>query len=175
MRGPPPLPSRSRGIPQADHRARHLRQTRRQSPDSAVRTVMNTRTGATSRFYHNSERYFHNPELRTGPGGWSGLASGQALAQGRSLLDSFRRNLGMDVSSPAERELVSAYAVDSALPTRKRPRALLHQPLLCSSSTTARRSSAPAAAPGKLPTVVDAIPAGWAAMHVAVHQPARSG
>ena len=79
-------------FPQADHTAldtsdRHLdRHLDRQSPDSAVRTVMNTRTGATSPAFTTTLSGISTTRSSAqGLAAGQGLASGQALAQGRSF------------------------------------------------------------------------------------------
>ena len=81
VRPTPPSFALQEVFPQADHTAldtsdRHLD---RQSPDSAVRTVMNTRTGATSPAFTTTR------SSAQGLAAGQGLASGQALAQGRSF------------------------------------------------------------------------------------------
>ena len=85
---PPPSFALQEVFPQADHTAldtsdRHLD---RQSPDSAVRTVMNTRTGATSPAFTTTLSGISTTRSSAqGLAAGQGLASGQALAQGRSF------------------------------------------------------------------------------------------
>ncbi len=91
-------------FPQADHTA--LDTSDRQSPDSAVRTVMNTRTGATSPAFTTTLS-----GISTTRSSVQGLAAGQSGIRSSAgarplLLDPFRRNPRHGrLLTPAEREL----------------------------------------------------------------------